>query len=191
MPPEQVPYYITWEIDWRSLAYSVVVASTTALLFGLFPGAAGLAGQSARRRSRKARAATARSRSRLRSALVVVQVALALVSLVGALLFVRTFRNLDTANVGFDTRPLMTMRVSLPGEAYERPDAKLRRVEDIVHRIEALPGVQAVFASNFVPLSGGGGGGPLVVDGQPAREDELVHHRAHRRDAAIRSGRWA
>src|SRR6185295_5092902 len=37
MPPNQVPYYVTWDMDWRSLSYAVIVAVGTALLFGIFP----------------------------------------------------------------------------------------------------------------------------------------------------------
>jgi hypothetical protein len=77
------------------------------------------------------------AKSFLRSTLVVAQIAFALVALVGALLFVRTFWNLGAFNVGFDTRPLMTMRFYMPGAIYDEPDAKLRRVEDIVRRVEA------------------------------------------------------
>jgi hypothetical protein len=68
------------------------------------------------------------AKSFLRSTLVVAQIAFALVALVGALLFVRTFWNLGAFNVGFDTKPLMSMRVYLPGAIYEEQDAKLRRV---------------------------------------------------------------
>ncbi len=171
MPPDAVPYYIVWRVDWRTVAYSVAVALVTALIFGLFPALQVSRGDLHGSLKEGTRGNSA-SKSLLRSSLVVVQVALALVSLVGALLFFRTFQNLDTANVGFDTRPLMTMRFSLPGEVYEQPNAKLRRVEDIVHRIEALPGVQAAFASNYVPLSFGGGGGPAIIEGQPVRQDE-------------------
>jgi putative ABC transport system permease protein len=66
----------------------------------------------------------------------------------------------------------MSMRFFLSGEEYERPDAKLHRVEDIVRRVEALPGVRAAFASNLVPLSNGGGGGTAVIDGRPAQANE-------------------
>ena len=57
----------------------------------------------------------------------------------------------------------------MAGAVYEPEDAKLRRVEDVVRRVEALPGVRAAFASNLVPLSNGGGGGTVVVDGRPAQ----------------------
>jgi putative ABC transport system permease protein len=177
LPPDQVPYYITWAVDARSLAYTVAVAVTTAVLFGLLPALQATRANLHETLKEGTRGNSVR-RSLVRSSLVVVQVTLALVALVGALLFVRTFGNLDGFNYGFDPKPLMTMRFFMPGTAYEGPDAKLRRVQDVVERIEALPGVQAAFASNLVPLSGGGGGGNIVVDGRPApsaRERENVN----------------
>ncbi len=166
MPPDQVPYYIHWEMDWRSLGYAVAVAVVTAVAFGLFPALQMTRGSLHDSLKEGTRGNSAR-RSLLRSGLVVAQVALALVSLVGALLFVRTFENLDGYDFGFDVRPLMTMRFFMPGEQYEAADAKLRRVQDVVERVEGLPGVQAAFASNYVPLSGGGGGGEVIVEGRP------------------------
>ncbi|HSC27984.1 MAG TPA: ABC transporter permease [Vicinamibacterales bacterium] len=171
MPPDQVPYYITWDVDWRSMVYTIVVAVSTALLFGLFPALQVSRGNLHDTLKEGTRGNSA-GRSLLRSSLVVVQVSFALVSLVGALLFVRTFNNLGGADLGFDTSPVMTMRFAMGGEPYEPEDARLRRVEDVVRRIEAVPGVRAAFASNFVPLSGGGGGGTVIIDGRPAQEGE-------------------
>jgi putative ABC transport system permease protein len=173
MPPDQVPYYVTWEVDLRSLLYTVAIAVGTAMAFGLFPALSVTRGNLHDALKEGTRGNSA-NRSVLRSGLVVVQVALALVCLVGALLFVRSFANLDSANVGFDTKPLMTMRFYMTGKVYDLPDARLRRVEDVIHRIEALPAVQAVFASNFVPLSGGGGGGNVTVEGRPSKAGEDV-----------------
>jgi len=171
VPPDQIPYYVRWELDWRSVAYTVVVAAATALVFGLFPALQASRGNLHETLKEGTRGNSV-ARSWLRSTLVVVQVAFALVSLVGALLFVRTFMNLGASDLGFDTKPLMAMRFYLAGDLYAPEDAKLRRVEDIVRRVEALPGVRAAFASNLVPLSGGGGGGTVVVDGRPAQANE-------------------
>jgi putative ABC transport system permease protein len=167
MPPDQVPYYITWRVDARSLVYSIAIAVTTAILFGLFPALQASRGNLHESLKEGTRGNSA-ARSLLRSSLVVAQVSLALVSLVMALLFVRTFVNLDSAESGFDARPLMTMRFAMAGEAYETSDARLRRVEDIVRRVEALPGVEAAFASNYIALSGGGGGGSITIEGRAA-----------------------
>ncbi len=166
LPVDNVPYYIRWEVDWRSLAYTLAIAAATAILFGLFPALHATAGNLHETLKEGTRGNSV-SRSLLRSTLVVVQIALALVALVGALLFVRSFQNLDGYQLGFDPKPLLTMRIYLPGETYEVKDAKARRVQDILERIEALPGVEAAFASNLIPIGGGGGGGSVIVDGHP------------------------
>jgi putative ABC transport system permease protein len=95
----------------------------------------------------------------------VAEIALALVLLVGASLFVRSFLNLQEAKAGVDTGSLMTLRFYMPGDLYEPADAMVRRVDDIVRRVEALPGVVSAFASNMVPLSGGGSEGGIVPEG--------------------------
>jgi putative ABC transport system permease protein len=165
IPPDDIPYYIQWNVDGRSLAYTVGIAVSTALLFGLLPAL-----QTTRREVQESLKEGARGstggRALVRNALVVAQVSLALVALVGALLFVRSFRNLDTFALGYKTTSLMTLRFYMPGEVYEPKGAKLRRVEDVVRRIEALPGVQAAFASNLIPIDGGGSGGEIDVEGR-------------------------
>jgi putative ABC transport system permease protein len=171
IPPDQVPYYVHWEIDWRSMLYTVAIAAGTAIIFGLFP-ALQISRGNLHETLKEGTRGNSVAKSFLRSSLVVAQIAFALVALVGALLFVRTFWNLGTFNVGFDPKPLMTMRFYMPGDIYEAQDAKLRRVEDIVRRVEALPAVRSTFASNFVPLSGGGGGGTLIVEGRAVPKEE-------------------
>jgi putative ABC transport system permease protein len=59
----------------------------------------------------------------------------------------------------------MTLRFYMTGDAYEPAGSKSRRVEDVVRRVEALPAVQAAFASNLIPISGGGGGGQVEIEG--------------------------
>ena len=61
----------------------------------------------------------------------------------------------------------MTMRYYMPNEQYATPESKVQRTEDILRRVEALPGVQAAFASNLVPLSGGGGFSQILIEGHP------------------------
>jgi len=167
IPPDSIPYFIRWSLDGRALAYAVAVSMLTGIVFGAAP-AIHATGSSLQESLREGgRGSAGERRAWLRNSLVVAEVALALILLVGSSLFVRSFLNLQGANVGFDTAPLMTMRFYLPGEAYESADAKARRVDDIVRRTETLPGVEAAFASNFVPLGGGGGGGDVLVEGKP------------------------
>jgi MacB-like periplasmic core domain len=112
----------------------------------------------------------------LRNALVMIEVAVALILLVGASLFVRSFLNLQSASPGFATAPLLTARFFMTGGTYATAEQKAQRVDDIIRRVEALPGVVAAFASNFIPLDGGGGSGHAIVDGRaaPAGEEPAI-----------------
>jgi putative ABC transport system permease protein len=175
MPPEGVPYFIQWSLDARSLLYTIGVSLLTGVVFGLAP-ALHAARPNLQESLKEGGRGTSGGRALLRNTLVVVEVALSLILLIAASLFVRSFMNLQSSGVGFDTAPLMTMRVFMPGTAYESAEIKARRVEDIVGRIENVPGVQAAFASNFVPLGGGGGGGRILVDGtthEPGKEPSI------------------
>ncbi len=176
MPPDGVPYFIRWSLDARSLLYTIGISFATGLVFGLAPAVHAVRSNLQESLKEGGRGSSG-GRARLRNALVVVEVGLSLVLLVAASLFVRSFLNLQSSSVGFDTAPLMTMRVLLPGTAYATPEAKARRIEDIVTRIEAAPGVESVFASNLVPLAGGGGGGRILVDGttaEPGKEPSIA-----------------
>jgi putative ABC transport system permease protein len=176
MPPDQVPFYVTWRLDWRSIVYTGVVAVGTAVLFGLVPAWQATRG-TLHDELKEGTRGNSGVRSLARNVLVVAQVSLAIVSLVGAALFVRTFINLDDYGVGFDPAPLQTLRVMLTDDEFVPEGARVRRVQDLVERFEREPGVQAVFASNLVPLSGGGSGGGLQIDGvvfEPGREPDVA-----------------
>jgi putative ABC transport system permease protein len=166
MPPDDIPYYIHFAIDGRAMTYTIAVSIVTGILFGLAP-----AYQATRvnlHESLKEGRGTGGTgqRARLRNALVVAEVALALVLLVGASLFVRSFVSLKHKSAGFDTSPLMTMRFYMAGDAYATDESKALRAADLIGRVESLPGVKAAFASNLVPLAGGGGGGTVAVEGR-------------------------
>jgi putative ABC transport system permease protein len=79
---------------------------------------------------------------------------------------VRSFLNLKQAALGFDTAPLMTLRFFMPNEKYTTSEAKTLRVADVMRRIEGIPGVQAAFASNMIPLAGGGDFKNIVIEGR-------------------------
>ena len=169
VPADNIPYYIQFAIDGRSLAYAVAIAVATSLGFGLVPALQITRRELQENLKEGARGTTGRG-AFVRNALVVSQVSLALVALVGALLFVRSFTNLNSFRVGFDTTSQLAMRVFMSGEPYAAKGAKTLRVEDIVRRIEALPGVRSAFASNLVPIQGGGGDATIEIDGPAATQ---------------------
>jgi len=166
IPEGEVPYFIHWAINGRAFAYSMLVAALTGIVFGLAPAIQASKADLQEAMKDGGRGSAGVTRVWLRNGLVVAEVALSLVLLVGASLFVRSFVNLRQATIGFDTTPLLTLRFFLPPEHYATPDSKQLRVEDVLRRVEALPAVQAAFASNMVLLGGGGGGTPIQLDGR-------------------------
>jgi len=177
VPPDQVPSYLHWEISGRGIAYTIIVSGLTGLVFGLAPVLqAGRLDPQETLRDGAHGSEQSRRRARLRNALVVIEVAMALILLVGASLFVRSFLNLQSASPGFDTAPLLTARFFMAGGTYATVEQKAQRVDDIMRRVAALPGVVAAFASNFVPLDAGGGSGHAIVDGRaaPAGEEPAI-----------------
>ena len=161
------PYFIDWKIDREALLYTMAISVVTGLVFGLAPALQASRGnlQASLKEGTRGGGASG-SLGRLRNTLVVAEVALSVVLLIGASLFVRTFMNMENMDAGFEAKPLMTMRFYMPGERYDGISPKARRVEDIIQRIEAIPGIEAAAASNNIPLSGGGGGSVIVVDGR-------------------------
>jgi putative ABC transport system permease protein len=167
--PEGLPRAAEIAMDPRVAAFALLVSVGAGLAFGLLP-----AFQVGRRLSASLRdgrgAGTGRSSTRFRSGLVVAEMALAVVLLIGAGLLLRSFQQLMAVDPGFNAERVVTFNVSLPPSAYE-PGAPVRNFYDqLLARIEALPGVQSVAMTSTLPLSGGGS---IWAFGVPGR-DRLV-----------------
>jgi len=166
---EPLPWFFQWGVDTPTMLYTLGIAAATSVLFGLAPALQVSRGHlfEALKEGAGRGAFGSAKRNKLRSTLVVAEVALSLVLLVGASLFARSFLELQKAGVGFDTAPILTMRYFLPGQTYDDPAAQNLKVQDIIARVEALPNVAGAASSNLLPLSAGGNGGGLIVEGQP------------------------
>ncbi len=173
LPPDNLPYLLHWSIDGTSLLFTLAVSVATGLLFGLAPALQASRGnlQDSLKEGARGTGAGGR-RSGIRNALVIAEVALSLVLLVTAALFVRSFFALQHVDPGFDTARLMTMRLYLPGDVYKNDRVKQQRLADVVRRVEALPGVQAATASNTIVFDGGGSSDGIVADDSKAAPGE-------------------
>ena len=161
------PFWMVFKIDGTVLLFTLGIAVATGLLFGLAPALQALKPDLHDTLKEGGRGAGASLRkNRLRSVLVVAQVALSLVLLIGASLFVRSFLKLQEDKGGFDGSRVMTMRFYMPAGSYEKDEDMTRRVQDVVRRVEAVAGVEAASASNNVPLGGGGSDGRIAVEGK-------------------------
>ena len=141
-------------LDLRVLAFLATLAAITCLLSGMVPALRATRNTPARAIQAMGRGLSAhRERFRMQRTLVVSQVALSLVLLFGALLFVRTLGNLASVDLGFRPDGVLVVDVDRPGLPAEQRPALIRAVHE---RFAALPGVQSVAYTTIVPLSGSG-----------------------------------
>lgn len=157
-------------IDWRVLGFTAALAVATCLLFGLLPAlrATRLAPASAMRAG--GRGSTAgRERFGLRRALVSTQVALSLVLLVGALLFVRSLQKLLAVDPGFQSEGILAVSLDLrrPNYSEERLPVVYR---DLLQRISTRPGVLSAAQVGMTPVSGSGWNQTVRPEGAGAAE---------------------
>ena len=98
-----------------------------------------------------ARSGTGRH-NRVRSLLVVTEMALALVLLVGAALLIRTFVGLNAVKPGLDPHNVLTLQTSLTGGAYDSTAKVDSMADQVIRRLEAIPGVEAAASCIMVPM---------------------------------------
>src|SRR5205823_12608047 len=145
-------------VDWRVLAFTAVVSLVTGLVFGLVPAV-----QSSRVdlnttiKESSGRSASGFRQNKARAGLVVTEMGLALVLLVGAALFIRTFLALRAVDPGFDAHRVLTIRMSLRGERFANTSAVAQLIRAGTERLNALPNVEVAGAACCVPLQGGFG----------------------------------
>ena len=153
-------------LDWRVLAFTMLVSLGTGIVFGLLPGwQASHVDVNATLKDSGGPSGTALRHNRARALLVVAEVALALVLLIGSALLIRTSIALRAVDPGFDTRNVLTMRMSLAGPRFLRSGVVEQLVRDTTQRLEALPGVEVASATCCVPIQGGFGV-PFVIAGR-------------------------
>ncbi len=107
--------------------------------------------------------------ARLRSLFIVSEIALALVLLIGCGLMIRSFLLLQVTDPGFNPRNLLTMKLLLPPPAYIDGPKRTAFFEQIIQRLDALPGVESASVVSHLPLSSGlglnGFAMPFMVEG--------------------------
>lgn len=162
------PLFLNLTLDWRVLGFTALLAISTCLLFGLLPALrATNMPPSAAIRSGGRSVTSGPERFSLRRVLVVTQVAFSLVLLTGALLFVRSLRNLMTTDSGYKPEGIMTVDLDFSRGQYpkERRPALYRELSD---KLSVLPGVQAAAQVMMTPMSGSGWNNDIGPDNTQA-----------------------
>ena len=163
--PANLPLKISPRLDLASLVFAALLAGACGVAFGLAP-AWQLAHSDILQALRGGRGMVG-GHSRMRAVLVGLQVAVALVVLVLAGLFLKSFRNSLAAKPGFDHDRIMLANVDLAGRGYSA-EAGRRFLEQLVQRIETMPGVERASVAAIIPLDiRGMNPGVIEVEGAP------------------------
>jgi len=156
------------QIDWRVMSFAIAVSLATGIGFGLFPAL-----QSSRvdlnsiLKDSHAGFGTSLRQSKARGVLVVSEISLAVILLVGSALLIRSFVSLYEVDRGFETKNVVTMRMSMTGPKYSTSQGAAGTIRRGLEHIRSLPGVIAASATCCVPLRDQYGL-PFEILGHPA-----------------------
>jgi putative ABC transport system permease protein len=173
--PEGLPRLEEIGIDPMVLLFTLIVSLVAGVLFGLIPVFKFATPHLAGALKEGGRLSSAgRERHRARNALVVVEIGLAVVLLVASGLMIRTFLAMRQVDPGFTRADeVVTLRISIPESLIKDPDQTARTHEQIVRRIEQIPGVSSVGLSSSITMDGFDSNDPVFVEDFPGPADRL------------------
>jgi putative ABC transport system permease protein len=152
-PEGSLPQGVEAGINGRVLIFTMAISILTAVIFGLWPAL-----QSSRMTLTEAmkeagpRSTMGRGGSRSQSMLVVSEIALSLLLLVMAGLMIQSFARLTRVSPGFNPEGVMTMRMNLPPARYNENAKKAAFFEQLIERVEKVPGIQSVGVASHTPF---------------------------------------
>jgi len=141
----------TLRLDWRVLVFTLGVATLTGIFFGLVPA---LAATKPRLNDLLKDSTIAQSlqRQRLRSLFVIAEVALSLVLLISAGLMVKSLLRLQHAELGFNPERVLKIEIPLSSGRYAEARQKATFYDQMLERVNALPGIETASFANNLPL---------------------------------------
>jgi putative ABC transport system permease protein len=162
LSPPDIRQFKQIGINREVLAFSFLASLVCGVAFGLLP-ALQVSRSNPNQFLKEGERGSTPNRGRTRYALVIAEVGLSLVLLVGAGLLVKSFARLMDVNPGFDPDRLLTFNLGLPSSADSA--RQLAFYQQVLERLQALPGVQAVGAVSRLPLAGGNSSRSFNVPG--------------------------
>lgn len=174
-----LPLQATVQIDVNVLLFTLGAAIAVTLLFGVAPALQATQfklGEELKTAAQPVVSANPWTRV-LRDALVISEVALCLSLLAGAGLLLKSFNKMRNSDIGIDPENVTTFRVVLPASNYPDENSQRRFSEQLLSRLETLPGAKAAAFSTAIPLDGGSNGTIQVPgDTDPSHGSILVEH---------------
>jgi predicted permease len=174
LPYENAPRVFEAEPDLRVAFFTFLVSLATGLAFGAVPALSATRPDVAPTLKNEAANLASRASGRFRSGLVVAQVALSLLLLVGAGLFVKSLSNLSAIDPGFEPDRILTFAVNPALNGYE-----LERRMEVIGRIReeasAVPGVRSVSLGEVALMTNSDASSTVKVEGYESKEDENMN----------------
>jgi putative ABC transport system permease protein len=161
--PASLSLSTSLHLDLKVLFFALLISVATGVVFGLAPAL-----QAAKvdlNEALKQSSARTTSSGKLRSSLIVFEVALSIVLLVGAGLLIQTLFRLFNQYSNMQPERVLTLRTVLPRSKYKEPSQRTKFYEQVVERVEHLPGVVAAGYSTSVPLAWKGGTSGFYPEG--------------------------
>ncbi len=156
LPEGIAPYWLCIRLDTPVLACAAGATAAAWLLFGMAPALQASRPDLHTALKDGGRSAGSTRARRARASLIVAEVAVSTVLLVGSALLLRSFLALRAADLGIQTKGLVSLWIYLPGDTYkDQAVLKAERVAEVVSRLRDIPGVDSAAASNNVPVYGG------------------------------------
>ena len=148
-----LPLLASIRLDRTAIVWTLLIAIFSALLFGIAPGLRSASGNlQGVLKSSSSNAAGSLSAARFRTALVVSEIALSCVLLVGAGLLLRSFLHVMDVDLGFRPAQAASMRLDVR-EDLKTPQQLASSLEVLTHRVEQVPGIEAVAIADSLPMS--------------------------------------
>ena len=159
-------------IDSGVLLFTAGVTFVTGLLFGLVPALRAMKTAPAPTLRQASRTGETKSRRLFGKSLVAAQVALSVVLLSAAGLFVRYLANLESLDLGFQRDHILLVTLDPALSGYDSPRLS-RAYQELLARLEGIPGVRSATISQATPISGAGANRGVTVEGYQAKPSEI------------------
>jgi putative ABC transport system permease protein len=153
--PQDIPHLQVAHLNLRVLVFTLLVSLLTGILFGLAPVLAAFrVSLNDTLKEGGSQSGSGTGTRRAQKVLMVAEIALSFVLFIGAALLVKSFHQLTAIQPGFDPHGVLTANVALPLDQYQAPDQQHAFFDQLVQRLQVLPGVAAAGATATVPLRG-------------------------------------
>ena len=183
--PRDLPRLGEVGMNLRVLIFTFTIATLTGMLFGLFPALRASKTDLTQVLKDGSRNLAGGTSQLLHSAVVVTQIALSLLLLIGAGLLLRSFLKLTEVDPGFAPHHVLTLKLNPPRAKYRDGIAVGNFYQQVIERVQLLPGVEAAAAVNNLPLSNESSKGQLTFEGVTANAEQAGRASAEVEQSAI------